>query len=994
GAQYPNMGHALYQAYPVFRQAIDDCAATLEPYLGFDLRIYLYPNEGNIEDAQEKLRQTSLTQPVLFTLEYALAQQWMAWGIQPKAMIGHSLGEYVAACLSGVFSLADALGLIATRGKMMQECAPGAMISVALSETQLEPYLTDDLSIAAINADGLVVLSGPEQAIEVASQKLRHANIICRRIHTSHAFHSAMMTPVLESFQTVVEALTLYPPQIPFVSNVTGTWITEQEATDPAYWAKQLRQPVRFADGITTLLQKDNLALLEIGPGHTLCTFARQQSAQAKNTTVMASLPSVRDSASTLPALLQGIGSLWMAGFPIDWANLYPGEKRKRLSLPVYPFERQRYWVEPTKSTFNTGKSQPTSAKIADTAKWLYEPSWQRKSASRSDTVDTTHYLLFLDERNVGTQLAETLKIQGHQVTTVTVRPEYGKVTENGFGINPTMPYHYDQLLSDLSHFPTQIIHMWNITGLETESDMTQSFQKYQTLGYDSLLNLTKSLNKRLDQAPVTLTVMANQAQSVTGDEWLIPAKTTTLGLCRVIPQEHQSIRCQTLDLVVPTTNTPAFEHLIQTLLAEVNQKDRDPVIALRGRHRWVQTFEPLSAPDLTDTPLLRSNGTYLITGGLGNIGLVFAQFLAQKVNANLVLIGRSSFPERSTWNTVLNDETSDPRICQKIRQLQTIEANGGNVFLAQADVGDTIAMQQVANQVQAQYGPLNGIIHTAGLIHGDSFRAIDQLEAEHVQQQFQAKIQGLFSLEKMMADLDYPLDFCLLTSSLASILGGLNFGTYAASNAFLDGFAHYMTQVTETVWMSINWDAWTFGQQYGKDNAMGATLAAQAITAPEGAELLDRLFSLRLSQLVVSTSTLQPRLEQWVALKTLYQQPSSKGHNGQRPSESGHSRPALKATYAAPSSEVEEVLAEIWEPLLGLKKVGIHDNFFDLGGHSLLAIQVISRIQDMFEIALPLDHFFDSPTIAKLAVAIEEILIAELDELTDEEALRLAENL
>jgi amino acid adenylation domain-containing protein len=347
GSQYVNMGQNIYQQEPVFRKTVDRCAEILKPFLEKDLIDVLYPKQKNEEESAKLLRQTAYTQPALFTVEYALAKLWQSWRINPVATIGHSIGEFVGACLSGVFSLEDALMLVATRGKMMWDLPPGAMLSVRLAAKEVESYLNPELAIAAINGPSLCVVSGSNEQIAKLQEKLEAKEIICKLLHTSHAFHSPMMEPIVEPFAEIVRQVKLSPPQIPFVSTVTADWIADDRATDPLYWASHLRATVRFAEGIQTLWKQPELVLLEVGPRTTAATLARQQATNLTQQIAISSLGSKAEDNSEWAALSQAIGQLWLSGISIDWDKFYIHEKRSRVPLPTYPFERQRYWIDP-----------------------------------------------------------------------------------------------------------------------------------------------------------------------------------------------------------------------------------------------------------------------------------------------------------------------------------------------------------------------------------------------------------------------------------------------------------------------------------------------------------------------------------------------------------------------------------------------------------------------------------------------------------------------
>lgn len=367
GSQYVNMGFNLYSREIVFRQVVDQCAEILKPILGRDLREIIYPVATDIETASTALQQTCFTQPALFVVEYALAQLWQSWGVKPQAMIGHSIGEFVAACLAGVFSLEDALMLVANRGRLMWELPRGAMLSVRLSAPEVEKRLAGELAIAAINSPSLCVVSGTTEAIAAWQTQLETAEIVCRLLHTSHAFHSPMMEAIVAPFAELVGKVKLSPPQIPFVSSVTGDWITPEEATNPMYWAQHLRQTVRFADGVKTLWQQPERLLLEVGPRTTTTTLARQQAKNIKQQITIASLSDNADNEAEWTALLQAMGQLWLAGVTINWNNFYQEERRQRIPLPNYPFERQRFWIDPLPHPNRNTNHKPAHSQLEKT---------------------------------------------------------------------------------------------------------------------------------------------------------------------------------------------------------------------------------------------------------------------------------------------------------------------------------------------------------------------------------------------------------------------------------------------------------------------------------------------------------------------------------------------------------------------------------------------------------------------------------------------------
>jgi acyl transferase domain-containing protein/pimeloyl-ACP methyl ester carboxylesterase len=350
GSQYVNMGLELYRNESTFTQVVDYCSGILKTHLSEDLIQILYPDESILEDASRKLQQTALTQPALFMIEYALAKLWMEWGLLPSAMVGHSIGEYVAACLAGVFSLEDALALVTDRGRLMQDLPSGSMLAVSLSQKEIESYLDGNLDLAVINAPSMCVVSGDGNAVDVLESELAVEGVGFRRLYTSHAFHSQMMEPILEDFSDRVGSVKLNSPKIPFLSNVTGTWISSDEATNPSYWASHLRQTVRFSDCLDELLKEPNRILLEVGPGRTLAMLAKQHPRKEREHVVLSSTRHPKGQMSDVAFMLNTLGHIWLAGIDISWTNFYKSEKRRRVSLPTYPFQRRHYWISPAET--------------------------------------------------------------------------------------------------------------------------------------------------------------------------------------------------------------------------------------------------------------------------------------------------------------------------------------------------------------------------------------------------------------------------------------------------------------------------------------------------------------------------------------------------------------------------------------------------------------------------------------------------------------------
>jgi phthiocerol/phenolphthiocerol synthesis type-I polyketide synthase E len=367
GTQYAGMARHLYDREAVFRQELDRCFDSLVPYLGLDLRSVLFCAAAEVEKSNSLLRQTRYTQPALFAVEYALAKLWMSWGVQPQAMLGHSIGEYVAACLAGVFDLHAALRLVAARGRLIGDLPRGAMLAVPLSEAETTSLLPPLLSLAAVNSPVHCVVSGDARSMDEFETRLATLGVSGTRLHTSHAFHSAALDPILDAFAFEVTRTRRAPPSIPFLSNVTGDWITTEQVIDARYWVRHLRETVRFGDGVGRLLQDPQRALLEVGPGATLGTFARRHPSLDRRQLVVGSLPGADRSRLDDVTMLDAVAALWAAGVEIDWASTRPHEQRRRIPLPTYPFERTEYRLprsSPPAVTAGNGHAEPTGSHV------------------------------------------------------------------------------------------------------------------------------------------------------------------------------------------------------------------------------------------------------------------------------------------------------------------------------------------------------------------------------------------------------------------------------------------------------------------------------------------------------------------------------------------------------------------------------------------------------------------------------------------------------
>ena len=805
GAQYVNMAAGLYREEPIFRKEVDESAELLHSHLGFDLRQVLYPvDQSAIADNSARLKQTEVTQPALFVIEYATARLLLDWGLKPEAMIGHSIGEYVAACLAGVFSREDALSLVAARARLMQNLPGGGMLVIPLSEGEVCPMLSEGLALAAVNGPASCVVSGSHEKIEPFEQRLIAKTIACRRLPTSHAFHSPMMEPMLCAYREVCSRVRFHAPRLAYISNLSGTWIKETEATDPNYWVSHLRQTVRFGDGVRELVKDSDRVLLEVGPGRTLSTLARWNPYRSSGQVVLNSIRHPEDRVDDEAFLLTTMGKLWMAGVGFDWSGFYKNEKRKRVSLPSYPFERQRYWIEPGK-TAHRGDTVTDEHQKLDISEWLYAPVWKTSVVPKSPKSkgENASALIFSDQFDLGMHMADQLKNRGFDVVVALESSHFSHANDDSFTIRSNSSEDYQSMfrvLQGSGRFPRKIVYLWT---LADPHGNVETLKEVLDRSFFAPLLIGQAIGALSKVPPVEILFVSNYLYDVTGAVLVRPERATLLGPCHVIAQEYPGITTRHVDIDLVPGETPT-KVALSLAMDEVESGSQDKIVAHRGGRRWVQSFDHLPLEMAQQPVSFKEGGTYLITGGLGGLGLVFAEQLVETANANLVLVGRSVLPERESWEEWLeNHDVSDPT-SSKIRKLQSLESKGARIFAASADVQDESRMREIIRQANEKFGSIHGVIHAAGIPGGG---IIERKTREMAGEVLGPKVKGTLVLASVFRD--SPLDFFVLCSSRSSILGGFGQVDYCAANAFLDVFAQYSRSSGRTGVVSVNWDAW-----------------------------------------------------------------------------------------------------------------------------------------------------------------------------------------
>ncbi len=817
GAQYPNMGYGLYQSEPVYRAAMDEAFAAARSILDFDLKALMYPGANVTAEGAARLARPTACLPAIFATEVALAKLWMSWGIEPAALTGHSMGEYTGACLAGVISVADGLRIVSTRGRLVDGLrVTGRMLSVPLPEAELRELLPADLDLGIVNGPSLCVVCGETSAIERFDAELKAREIACQQLRVPAAGHCRLLDPILDEFHRCLQSVSFSAPKIPYISNLTGTWVRPEDAQDTAYWRRHFRESVRFSQGLGVLLEDPNRVLLEVGPGQTLASLARQQQKQPR--AALGSLRHPDDSAADEIFFATSFGRLWTSGVDVDWSKRRGDEERLRVRLPTYAWEHQRYWIDGVRSAAAASAADDELSRHASVSGWFTERVFRPEPLPPevgAASGEKLSWLLFADPSGLGAALCAELERQGHTVTVVREGDAFYRLSEREYALAPEAGLDgYQELVRDLDangRLPDRIAHLWLVTTDETSRAGSNFFNRNQERGFHSLLYLAQALGGEDVRQPMHVTVVSNGMQRVGEDALRYPEKATVLGPVGVIPQELPHITLQSIDLDPPLATrsarkragrAPGLDHVAE-LVRDMAPAQADRRIAYRAGQRFVERLEPVASPaSAPATPPLRERGTYLITGGLGGLGLLLAEHLAKTVRARLVLVGRGKLPSRPEWPGWLASHGSTDPTSQNLRKLGELEAHGAELLIASGDVADIVRMREITAQASERFGEIHGVFHVAGAIDDAPIQTKTQAQIEAV---FSPKVHGTLVLDELLPNVEL---FALFSSS-SSALGAAGQIDYAAASAFVDAFAQSRAGRARPRTVAIGWGVW-----------------------------------------------------------------------------------------------------------------------------------------------------------------------------------------
>lgn len=807
GAQYAGMARDLYETEPEFADWMDRGLAILQPKLDYDIRALWLPERGAEAEAEARLKRPSVQLPLILIVEYALAKLYQSWGVKPAALVGHSMGENTAACLAGVMSFEDCIGLVHLRGTLFDTVPPGGMLSVPLEEAALAPYLTGDLDMASVNAPGLCVVSGLDAALAALAERLATDGVETQRIAIDIAAHSRMLEPILQRFGDYLRGIRLNPPQIPVISNRTGQPLTAAEATDPEYWVAHLRNTVRFAACMDWLRAEPGRVFLEMGPGRAMSSLA-QANGVAQGQIVSA----LRHPDQKIPDDMWHIASiarLWACGVAADWSPIWGEARRNRVPLPNYAFQRKPYFIEPGKAAVVEADALP--ARIDDLAHWGWKPHWRPRAAECEIDVEAglegstpQTWLIFQDEAGLGAATADLLRRAGHRVVTVLAGDAYRK-GQDSYTLAPERGREgYDALIRDLvqsDRVPTRVAHFWLVTDRESFRPGSSFLHRNIEQGFYSLMFLAQAMADEGLPGPIHLTAVTNGAVQVRAEALSHPEKATVAGPLRVIPHELPGMTAAQIDVVLPEAQKRGradLSGLALQLLEDFLSPPANALVALRGARRLERGVAPVPLPDARLE--IAEGAVVLVTGGFGGIGLTLAEDMIRKHRAKIALVARRPLPPRGEWEAEIAAQTPASR---RILALKRLEALGGEVAVVVADVCDRSEMTEAVAEVTSRLGPVRVVIHAAGVVDDGPLLSKTPATVEEV---LAPKLHGTQVLDALFPD--GALDLMVLFSSTSTLTGPAGQVDYVAANEYLNAYSQCRSG-SKTKVVALNWGIW-----------------------------------------------------------------------------------------------------------------------------------------------------------------------------------------
>lgn len=975
GTQYVNLSLELYQNEPIYRKHLDNCFNIASAYTGVDLEKIIFTDAKNSPSAESRLYETEFAHPILFSIEYALAQLLISFGVKPDMMLGHSLGEYVAACLSGVFTLKDAIKVVCARGNAIAKCVQGEMLAIPLSQEKLLPFCNADISIAAINAPQLCVVSGTKSAMRNFREKLAptllpEQVLSIREIKSNYPFHSALLNPAAQSLKATLKSIRRMAPTVPYLSNLTGNWITEEEIQRDDYWVEHMLKTVQFSACAKKLLENPHAIFVEIGPSNTLLSLLQQQAQYPLNTLGLLPNAASKNKEKSDRKIIEALKQLWVYGCHIEWSKYYSQEKRRRIPLPTYPFQRQRYWFDEVISNerMETYLPLPKSDISFYVPTWVRDPETIKSPTFLSLQNKQCRWIIFDNCAQLSQKTVDYLDSSGEDIIVIRRGKSFECDGRNRFTINPILEEHYCTVIEKTISKGINnyiILHFWSMDQdqVHVRKNLLDSAILYQ--GFYSGIFIAKALSRLDSQPNISCLMVTTQVHSVLGDEFVDPLKSSVLSICRVLPLEHPTMRVGNIDLDpvdIPENSQLYLKNIIDIALKNMfsGNECATEMSAFRNKYRWLPSYQSVGSLKKQSLSQIKiePKGVYLITGGLGGMGLTFANWLSGKEPLiTLVLVSRTPFPAEKEWQILEKNLVPENATIKKIKLLRTITARGSRIVIKAGDVADYSVMKKIISSAEKKYGRLRGIFHLAG-IPGEGLAELKEVDS--IRSVLSPKIQGIWVLARLLRLKE--LDFVICASSLTAIAGGVGQIDYCAANIFLDSFMSSKVFKNCRKQLTINWNAWDsigMAANLVHSKTHSKLYEGNSISPEEGTAILDSLFCSDYTHLIVSRFSPEDEARRIVKTFNADKVHEERGEN-------------YNHFICLSETGIYESVAQCWKEILGVKVVQGDDSFYALGGDSLLAIQLLVMLKQRFNIDISLQSLVGAHTLNAMVKLIE----------------------
>lgn len=970
GTQYHRMLEQLYDAVPSYRALVDKCFLICKNEFGIDLKSILFSNDN------PDLHETLYTQLALFTVQYAYARLLIDLGVKPYALIGHSIGEYVAVTLAEVYTLENALKIVHKRGLLMQEnCKGGAMCAVFTDRKELNELLPENLEVGAENGPEFQVVSGSRAEVEKWAALMQEKGFTAKMLEVQYAFHSRAMDVILPEFQQFLTTIPSAPAKIPVISNLTGDF---NDRADAAYWSGHMRNTVLFTKGVETLLASGYNTFVDFGFGKQLNNTINSLKTNDQLPGVLEAIRHKKKSVSDQSVFLSLVGGLWANGYVINQKLLFDNASPGRIALPTYPFERVPFAAPFNVKSVLAGKLDFGIAPEESHEQWIYKPEWIRSTSLSGRVHKPARVLVICNNREELTAQIQPVIEEADKVVYLHHANKQSGLENDGltFRLN-LQESDLNKAMESLARegfVPDTIIHA---LGMEQPESTPVNIDKELKRGYLNLTFVIRAVHNHFDVSQLHLAVLSQNLFTTGCDEAVNPLNSCMAGALKVMSVEYGYLYCKIID-TGKTHTTDSHQSIIKK---ELHSWQKYSAVAIRNDQRFIHEIKPYESQSVDNSPEIRQEDCVLVIGGLGGMGLAVGADLAERENHRVVLIHRSAFPSKTDWRQLVQDETIDETTRTRLRRLLQLDRSGARVHLYQADVTKPDQMKQVLADIRAEVGDIRAVIWAAGVI--DEAGVVQKRSPESLITTIESKVHGLIQLEQL-------LDFNKLSYlTLFSSMGNINYENkggqigYNVANEFLEAFAWYAHDEYSCKIVAINWIDWT-------DVGMSVRALKSRFTDLSIEEINDKIEG----ALTPSEGVAVFRHCLTHPTPVYYLSKSGLGTDKQEdePVLVTFTRPEISTPFVFPEGKKEQEIAEILTTTFGIDRVGRDDDFFELGGDSLKAIQVTNYLKKSFDRRVSLEQFYAHPTIAELAKLLTADGDTAIDKVTEVAKVQPAE--